>query len=283
MDTPLSAGVDLFNWSREYSTFTRDSVGFRLRSGYPFGNYSRMTGVYTFESVDVTDVGSFASLFAQSQEGHHVKSSITAGVERDTTDHPFLPTRGSHSTVTAEYAATWLGSDTDFLKAEISSGWYIPLVWKFVGFLRGQIGSIWEISEEVPIFERFFLGGINNLRGFEWGEVGPKEPSFPTVVIPGTAPRAIGEEFVGGTQYIVGNVELLFPLIEKMGMRGVVFFDAGNAYLGKWDFGDVRTDVGTGIRWNSPLGPLRVELGYNLDPEPGEERIQWQFSAGAFF
>ena len=81
------------------------------------------------------------------------------------------------------------------------------------------------------------------------------------------------------------NVELLFPLLEKFGIRGVVFFDAGNAYLDidEFDVSKFRTDVGGGIRWNSPFGPIRVEVGYNLDPEPGEDSYQFQFSGGAFF
>jgi outer membrane protein insertion porin family len=80
-------------------------------------------------------------------------------------------------------------------------------------------------------------------------------------------------------------VELLFPLIEKLGIRGVGFFDAGNVYEDLEDFSvsDFRTDAGAGIRWSSPFGPLRIEWGYNLDPEPGEDRSRWQFSAGAFF
>jgi len=77
----------------------------------------------------------------------------------------------------------------------------------------------------------------------------------------------------------------LFPLVESIGMRGVFFFDAGNAFERMSDFSisDFRTDAGGGIRWNSPLGPLRIECGYNLDPEPGESNYQFQFSAGAFF
>jgi outer membrane protein insertion porin family len=84
---------------------------------------------------------------------------------------------------------------------------------------------------------------------------------------------------------VFGSVELLFPLLEKYGIRGVVFFDAGNAYLDfdKIDFSDIRTDAGVGIRWNSPFGPLRVEWGYNLDQRPGEDKYQFQFSGGAFF
>jgi len=113
------------------------------------------------------------------------------------------------------------------------------------------------------------MGGINSLRGFKWATVGPTEGGF----------------VIGGLNYGLSTFEVLFPLVESIGMRGVVFFDAGNAFLTMSDFstGQFRTDAGTGIRWNSPLGPLRVEWGYNLAPKPGESRYQFQFSAGAFF
>jgi len=91
-----------------------------------------------------------------------------------------------------------------------------------------------------------------------------------------------GEDVVGGLQYVEANVELLFPVYEKMGVRGVVFFDVGNAAESGWDI-DWRYDAGVGLRWNSPLGPLRLEWGYNLDRRKGEDPYQWQFSAGAFF
>ncbi|MGV8074666.1 MAG: outer membrane protein assembly factor BamA [Syntrophobacteraceae bacterium] len=269
-DTPLSAGIDVYDWRRVYSDFTKDAVGFKLRASYPFGQYSRFSEMYTYEIIDVSDVDSSASYYIRSQEGNHVKGSLTTGIERDTTDHPFMPTQGSINSLTIEWASEILGGDNDFIKSEIFSGWYFPIYWKFVGFVRGQAGAISNIGgEEIPIFERYFLGGINSLRGWEWGDVSPIDPET-------------GDK-IGGLNYGVATAELLFPIIENMGMRGVVFFDAGNAYLEKWDFSDIRKDAGVGIRWNSPMGPLRIEWGYNLDPKEDEDRFQWQFSAGAFF
>jgi len=269
-DTPLSAGVDVYDWRRDYSDFTKDAVGSRLRANYPIGNYTKINAVYTLESDRVSNVAEGASVFITSQEGHQIKSSVTLGAERDTTDHPFMPTRGSINTVAVEVSSKYLGSESDFVKYEFHTGWYVPIFWKFVGFARGEIGFLEELDKNnpVPIYERFFLGGINSLRGFDWGDVGPKDTQG---------------EIIGGLKYAVVNFELLFPLIEKIGLRGVVFYDAGNAYLGGIDITEFRTDAGAGLRWNSPLGPLRIEWGYNLDPQEGEHRSRWQFSAGAFF
>lgn len=272
---PISGGIDLYNWIRGYNDFTKDAYGFRLRAGFPFGQYSRLNAFYTFENAKITDLSAAAQLdpvFRASLLDFNLKSSIGLGVERDTTDHPFLPTKGTYLGAVAEFTDTSLGSDSSFLKHEYKAGMYYPLFWKLIGHLRGMVGFMYEPrgQQNVPIYENFFLGGIDSLRGFEFAQVGPKDP-FGIVI--------------GGNKYAVATAEVLFPIMEKMGIRGVVFFDAGNAYAPGEDF-DVskfRTDVGAGIRWNSPFGPLRIEIGYNLDKQAGEDPYKWQFSAGAFF
>lgn len=286
-DTPWTAGIDLYNWLRDYSDFTKDAKGFRMRASYPFGQYSKLNTYYTFEDVKMQNVDSalstatdLVSLMSLSQQG--IKSSVTIGAERDTTDNPFLPTKGSVNSISAEYTTPYFGSDFDFLKTEVHSGWYFPLFWKFVGFVRGEAGWIVETgNKDVPIYERFFLGGINSLRAFNWGDVGPQE----RVTVVNANKQVQTDVVVGGFEYAMANFEFLFPLVEKLGMRGVIFFDAGNAYSkdAGIDFSDIRTDAGAGIRWNSPLGPLRIEWGYNLDPREGESQSKWQFSTGAFF
>jgi outer membrane protein insertion porin family len=272
-DRPVTGGIDLYNWLREYPDFTQDSSGFRLRSGYRFGNYSRLAGFYTFSDALVTQVPLGAPPIIVQQEGRMITSSVTAAIERDSTDHPFLPTRGMVSMASLQWASPYLGGQSNFLKAEIHHGIFFPLFWKFVGYVRGEFGYINILGEDdntsVPMYDRYYLGGINSLRGFKWATVGPYDGTY----------------IIGGTNYGLATVELLFPVVESIGMRGVFFFDAGNAFLTMQDFSinGFRTDAGAGIRWNSPLGPLRIEWGYNLQPQPGESKYQFQFSAGAFF
>ncbi len=272
-DRPLSVGVDIYDWYREYNDFNKDATGGKLRFSHPFGNWSRWYLTYVFEDAKVTDVDEDASIIIQDQKGRQIKSSIIASVERDSTDARFLPTRGSINSLTVEYSMPFLGSDSDYISVVANSGWYIPIVWKFIVFARVKGGYIFELDPDkpVPIYERFFLGGINSIRAFGWGDVGPKDPET-------------GDE-IGGIKFGLFNLELLFPILEKMGMRGVFFFDAGNAFDKGEDFSisDFRTAAGAGIRWNSPMGPLRIEWAYNLDPEPGEDSSKWQFSMGAFF
>jgi outer membrane protein insertion porin family len=273
-DRPISGGIDLYNWLRQYPDFTEDSTGFRLRSGYRFGNYSRLALFYSFSDALVTSItaGTPPPIITQ-QEGRMITSAITLAVERDSTDHPFLPTRGMVTTASVQWGSPYLGGQTNFLKSEIHHGIFVPLFWKLVGYVRGEFGYINILGSDdntsIPLYDRFFLGGINSLRGFQWATVGPTEGGYN----------------IGGTVYGLGTIELLFPLIESIGMRGVFFFDAGNSYLtmSQFSISGFRTDAGAGIRWKSPLGPLRIEWGYNLDPQPGEDKYRFQFSAGAFF
>ncbi len=271
---PFSLGFDVYNWLRAYEDFTKDAIGFRLRSGFPFGQYSRVSMYYVFERGHVTDISeALAQAVAVSGSGTILewenKSALGFGVERDTTDHPFLPTRGTYTGFNMELATRALGGDYDFFRHEYHAGMYYPLpIWKFIGHIRGEMGLMHSLVSDsnIPIYENFFLGGINSLRGWKFGQVGPK----------------VNDVVVGGDRYAVANVELLFPIAEKMGIRGVLFFDTGNA----WNAGDeikLRSDVGAGVRWNSPFGPLRVEIGYNLSKEKDDDPYQWQFSAGAFF
>jgi outer membrane protein insertion porin family len=269
---PLSGGIDVYNWERAYEDFDKESWGLKLRIGYPFGQYSVVTGYYTVEDAKIEDLDATASidpLFINAQNmGYQVKSAVGIGFERNTTDHPFLPTKGTYIGVNVEYSSKDLGADYNLFKQEYHAGIYEPLFWKFIGHLRGEVG--FENGTNVPLFENFFLGGINSLRGWKFGEVGPVDP--------------YGLVY-GGNKYALANAELLFPLVEKYGVRGVFFFDTGNAFTEgqSIDISEFREDVGAGIRWNSPFGPLRIEAGYVLDKHTGEQPYQWQFSAGAFF
>jgi len=134
-----------------------------------------------------------------------------------------------------------------------------------IGFAHGNQGR------ELPLFERFFLGGINSLRGFKAYSVGPKDPATGDVI--------------GGNKELLFNIEYIFPLFKKAGIKGLVFFDAGNTFDDNenYSLSGLRTSVGTGIRWYSPIGPLRLEWGYNIDPRPGEKSSNWEFAIGVMF
>ncbi|MCB0360951.1 MAG: BamA/TamA family outer membrane protein, partial [Bdellovibrionales bacterium] len=123
-------------------------------------------------------------------------------------------------------------------------------------------------NEPFPLFKRFFPGGINSVRGYDSRELGPKDEQ--------------GNEY-GGSKQLVANFELLFPLIPQMGLQGVVFYDAGQAFDDdvQIEIGDLRQAVGWGVRWRSPLAPIRIEIGYPIDRESGESSVVTNFSFGS--
>jgi outer membrane protein insertion porin family len=89
-------------------------------------------------------------------------------------------------------------------------------------------------------------------------------------------------DIIGGDRMLLFNFEFVFPILKNAGMKGVVFFDTGNAWNNEYDLGDMRKTAGVGIRWYSPLGPLRLEWGYVLDPKPGEPSYRRDFTMGWF-
>jgi outer membrane protein insertion porin family len=123
----------------------------------------------------------------------------------------------------------------------------------------------------LPVYEKFTLGGMNTVRGFRYGTISPIDP-------------ATGDR-IGGEKMMVYNVEFRFPLQKEQGVMGILFFDAGNVFTKDEDytFSGIRKGAGLGIRWYSPAGPLRLEWGKNLDPEPGESESVWEFTIGTPF
>ncbi len=270
-DKPISAGVDLYNTSQEFQGFNTRKKGFNLRAGFPlFSREAKAFITYTLEDAEVLDVSTDASVFIQEQEGSRTESSVTLILTRDSRDDAFFPRRGSVITYTGKVAGGVLGGNVYTLKHQINAIQYFPTPFNTTfslrfqgGYLRGYAGH------DAPIYERFFLGGINTIRGFDTRTISPKDP--------------ITGDLIGGETMLVANTELLFPLVKGQKMRGLLFFDVGNTYAGKVDFADVRMSAGTGIRWYSPVGPLRLELGVNLNPRDGESRTQWDFTIGSSF
>ncbi len=272
-NTPMSAGFDLYDWIMAYEDFMSNSYGMKLRAGYPLGNYSTVNAYYVVENGQVFGLDAYAQrdpVFQQAvARGWQLKSGFGGSFVRNTTDNPFMPTIGTYSGVSFQYDSKAMGSDYNLFKQEYHAGYYHPLFWKFVGHVRVEAGFE-NGSQNIPIYERYFLGGIDNMRGWMYDFLGPRDRHGLVV---------------GGNKYMVVNYELLFPLLEHYGVRGVLFFDWGNAFAPGQQINPAqfREDVGPGIRWNSPFGPLRIELGYVLNRRPGDPIYQWQFSAGAFF
>ncbi|GIW39583.1 MAG: outer membrane protein assembly factor BamA [Candidatus Binatia bacterium] len=293
-DTPLTAGVEAFRWRLDFLDFTRSGTGGGLRFLYPLpalgyrsflGFPLRDTRVgleYRFEQAEISNVSAAAATVIRAEQGTELTSSVTPRLFRDTRNHPFDPTAGSMQDLSVELAG--LGGTSRFFKAEARGRWYYPFYrnpdWGTFVFSTGLTlafgRSFAGKSRELPLFERYFPGGINSVRGFDVRTLGPRVPVFDE------RGRLVDIDPIGGSQEFVGNFELIFPLAESVGLRGVVFFDAGEAFRAtEWmDPADLRLAYGVGIRWLSPIGPLRFEVGFPINRRADDSARAINFTFG---
>ena len=270
-DTRISAGADVYRVMRDYDDFRVKKTGGGVRFGFPLFEQVRLFTLYKYEVVDVTDVKEDASIIILDQAGTSTTSLVSASLRRDTRDHFFDPSTGSDATLGIEYAGGPLGGSNYFTRYTANASWYTTPFWSLTFMLHGRLGYLQaNQGHRVPLFERYRLGGINSIRGFKAYTVGPKAPNG---------------EVIGGTKEMLFNAECIFPLIPAAKIKGLVFLDAGNAFdVGEpYRINGLRSSAGLGFRWMSPVGPLRIEWGYNLHPRKDEQRQGWDFSIGTVF
>ena len=293
MDTELTAGFSLFNWQLIFDEFTRGGTGASVRALYPFSALgwnklgplplidTRFGLEYRIEDAKITDVALDAPTTIRTEQGSSLTSSITPRLFRDTRNHPFDPTAGSMQDLSFELAG--LGGQSKFIKAEARGRWYYPFykspaLGTFTLSTGGTFGYGLGYGDhrELPLFERYFPGGINSVRGFRVLSLGPRN------AVSDAYARLIHTDPVGGSQQLIFNEEIIVPIVESLGLKGVVFFDAGNAFSAAHgiDFGEMRMATGFGFRWLSPIGPLRIEFGFPLNPRPDDDRQTVMFSFG---
>lgn len=269
MDKPLSFGVSLYRTTRKYGDFDRKSTGIEFSLGKGFWEYWGASVSYNFEKVTILNITEGASSIIKEQAGSRTTSSISLSVTRDTRDNYLDTMKGSKNTVYFTFAG--LGGSNAFLKTIFDSGWFFPVFDVTTIHLRGRAGYATGLfNKKLPLYERFYVGGIYTVRGLGYGEAGPKDPNT-------------GEP-IGGERQLVFNAEYIFPIISEYKFKGLVFFDAGRAYdSGETIGSDLRYTAGAGIRWISPMGPIRIEWGYNLSKRKGESSNKIEFTFGSFF
>jgi outer membrane protein insertion porin family len=313
--TRTSVGFDLYNTSRWYEDFEQSSIGLNLRMGKPLEryDYTRVNYSYRFEQLDISNVDPDASLAIQEQEGTSTTGAVTGTIVRDSRDDRFITRKGSFHSFTAEMAG--IAGSNKFVGLIASSAKYIPWRWDTVFMVRGTVGYLFGYGgKDVPLSDKFFLGGLDSMRGFEARTLGPnkKRPEKKGLIYVENGKPYINEDYdrndnyndnynnndyyyydnnkdydtVGGCKEIFFNFEYQFPIMKEAGIRGVVFTDIGNAYRQSEGYlSDLRYDFGVGVRWFSPFGPLRVEWGINPSPisKYDEKSSNFEFSMGNTF
>jgi outer membrane protein insertion porin family len=267
LDRPISLSTGVYSTDREFIEYKKKAVGFYAGLGKTFSEYWYSDISYNFERATIFDIAANVSPIITDQQGTRTTSSITPSLTRDSRDNYLDPSRGSRNNLTFSFAG--LGGSNAFIKGAIDSAWYFP-VGQTTLMLRGRFGYASGIfNKELPLYERFYVGGIYTVRGLEFGAAGPKDPST-------------GDP-IGGTTELIFNTDYVFPILPEMKLKGVVFFDAGNSYEDFQQFGSLRYTTGAGIRWISPVGPIRVEWGYNIKKKPEESSNKFEFAFGSFF
>jgi len=312
-DKNLSGTTNLFNQRRDFGVYEEKRTGGDLILGKAFGEYVRGSISYTLETQEISDLDQVTTVtkqtdpitgapitdpdtgeqltvstvgpdsriplrvLAQEKLGDTLTSAIGFSLSRDTRDFFFDPKEGGRNSISFEYAGTVLGGDNDYYKVIADSSRFFPLWWEHVFSLHGRFGFAEGIGEkELPVGERFYVGGINTVRGFEFGEAGPL--SSPSNI-------AIRGEPEGGNKQLFFNLEYLIPIVKEAKVKFLFFYDYGAAFRegDAIEPNEMREAAGIGLRWISPVGPLRLEQGYNINKRPGEKKKTIEFSIGSLF
>ena len=273
-DTEILGGIDLFNKESDFFSFESRSLGGGIRAGKSVSEWDWVGLNYRFEDVKISDVQpQNESAFLKNES--RVTSRIIPSYLRDTRDDFLNPSKGWRHVVRFQLAGGILGG-TDFIKTTYEGTYFHPLVGKLVGAVHAEIS--WADAyggDDLPAFERFFMGGPTSLRGYTIRDIGPKDSS--------------GDP-LGGNQALLLNLELQYPFTKSF--RAFAFYDRGNVYGGgnnisstanDFDFGQMRDSIGLGIRFISPFGPLGFSYGFKLDKQEGDKDGEFHFSAGNAF
>jgi outer membrane protein insertion porin family len=272
LDRKLSFGVELYHRELNFQSalYNEEQTGVGLSLERALGSdFLRGSLRYNIENLGILDVSPLASPELQLEAGHTIVSRMGVGIIGDTRGGGVLPNKGQRTEFLAEMAGGPFGGDADFYKLELQSSWY------FKGFaqghvieLNGRAGVVEEYgsSTRVPLFHRFFLGGVDSLRGFRYPQVGPRD--------------SLGEP-IGGDSFFFGSAEYSIPIIEFL--RVAAFYDIGNVYAQPYHFNlkNYNDNWGFGIRLNIPrLGPLRLDYGIPISHDAvngGSGRFQISF------
>jgi outer membrane protein insertion porin family len=272
LDRRLSLSGQLFYTEADYLSveYNQRNYGFTIDLRKPITSFIYVSLGYQLQEIDIFNVSSGASAFIKSQEGSFTESKIISSVVFDRRDNVLLTRTGQRITLAPFVAGGFLGGNTQIYGWDLEGSQYFRLKWDTILLINGEIATVdnWGNGSGVPIFERLYLGGANNLRGFPYREVGPQD---------------VTGEPIGGLSMARATVEWTFPIIEKA--RGAIFYDTGFVNSDAWSFGfkHIASDVGVGIRLNLPIGPLRLDYGYPLQRDGYNGGGHFNFSVGYQF
>lgn len=267
LDSRYSLGGSLYSNDYQWDNYSEKNYGFDITLGREFARYFNANLTYNLEKSDIYYLS--PSLIRTGYDlGTTIKSSLTPSITFNNTDDYYLPRSGIIASTGLEYAG--LGGDQKFLSSSSYFNFYQGLQ-DYIGYdlIYRYKASFYRVWNEgyLPINERIYLGGIQSLRGFESRSVSPK--------------NIYGDE-IGGLVAFANSAELSFPLIDRIKLRGSLFFDYG--MIGTKSLDEIqRMSTGFSLEWITPIGPLQLIFAKPLNNKKGDNINKFEFSIGTRF
>jgi outer membrane protein insertion porin family len=267
LDRRISLGGELFFREADYlsNIYNQRNYGFTIDTRKAVLPFTFVSLQYGLQNIELFDVASGSSAAILIEQGTTTKSQITAGIVNDTRDNPYLTRNGHRVGLTPYVAGGFLGGNEQIVGVTLEARQYFHMYKDSILLLSGQIAAVdsWGDRHFVHIYDRLFLGGSNDLRGFDYRDV---------------SPRDINGEPLGGQSLAAFTIEYTMPIIEKA--RFAVFADGGFVNAKAWDFStnDYVSDVGIGLRLDLPIGPIRIDYGIPLEKGPYKDAGSGKFN-----
>ncbi|HVE15984.1 MAG TPA: outer membrane protein assembly factor BamA [Chthoniobacterales bacterium] len=251
----LSFGVEGYYHEANFlsSVYNQSNLGVAFQLRKPITTFLSVTGEYRIEQIKIFDVNDDdTGQFIQDSAGTYTRGALSGSLIYDSRDDLFLTRKGDYVNLTGFAASNYLGGTVNDYGINLQATKYFSLPWDTILTLKGEVAAVDTLQGDnngglgVPIFDRLYLGGANNMRGFDYREVGPKDNKGNPI---------------GGNSLAYGTVEWSFPIITRI--RGSLFTDWGFVNGGSYDFStsNVNGDIGFGLRVELPIGPVRVDYG----------------------
>ncbi|MEI6207737.1 MAG: outer membrane protein assembly factor BamA [Desulfuromonadales bacterium] len=286
LDTKWTLGADIYRSERDYIDYSRRLMGGDLKAGFPINDFVGVFFMYKYEIKDIYHPSSAYQILNYLDKDNYpldttTTSSIVGSITRNVTDYRLDPSTGMINSFAIEFAG--LGGDNKFARFTTDHNWFHPIYKKLIFSTKLSLGYVQEVGQRVPIDEKFYLGGIFSLRGYKARTVSPYSTQL-TKDINGNQSSSM--VYLGGDKEVFGSTDFTFPILQDVGVKGVLFFDYGNSFVDNNTL--IKTmlmSYGAGFRWASPLGPLRLEYGIPINPrgQIDSKSGRFEFSMGSLF
>ncbi len=277
-DTDFGFSDNAYAIWQEWDDFEKKTIGNTIRLFHPIGEYSSVSVGYRLDRYTLFNIPDSASRAYKEYEGRNLSSVLSSSLTFDSTDSRERPTTGTVARIFLEYGGGGIGGNDNFFKTvgELQAFHTLLRNPNHIFHWRGRLGGVYENSDKpVPVFDRFFIGGIDSIRGYDSEDLAPLDPEY--------------HDEIGGDRMGFLNLEYIWTVEPELGIALVPFFDVGFNNDSKQDsnpyFTDLKKSVGLELRWRSPMGDLRFAYGYPLDKNVEGERTngRFEFSMGQFF